>query len=170
MFVKNKKQYKAFSLVELFVVISIIAIMTSATFVSLQSSRGDSRIKAAQNEVTAVIRLAQSYALQGKTQIVGGANIAPCSYGFEFVSSTEYRIFYKPPHSSTVCSPAADKVLAETFSLKEGVTIFDFASAPVVNFAVPFGNVTGAGIFTLQYPDTTGRQVIMSSNGNVIEN
>jgi len=88
---KIKKNLKGFTLLELIVVIAIIGIMTSVGLVSLVPAKKQIALKTAQNEVTSAIKLAQSYALQGKS-IQGVSDI--CGYGFEFTDRSNYRIFY----------------------------------------------------------------------------
>jgi len=80
---------------ELLLVIAIIGIMTVAGFVSLSSSRTNTKLQTAQREVASVIKLAQSYALQGKVTPNG---TTPCGFGFRFdptdTTHTKYEIFY----------------------------------------------------------------------------
>lgn len=95
-----KKKHKAFTLIELMAVIAIIGIMSAVAFVSLNSTKSASRLKTAQREVTSIIKLAQTYALQGKNQeypVGSGTFITPCGYGFRFKDTsdiTNYEIFY----------------------------------------------------------------------------
>jgi Tfp pilus assembly protein FimT len=87
----KEKKLNGFSLIELMVILAIIVIMTGVSIVSLSPSRRYQALKAAQDEVTASIKLAQSYALQGRT--VSGISRV-CGYGFKFTNETDYQIFY----------------------------------------------------------------------------
>ncbi|MDZ4385463.1 MAG: prepilin-type N-terminal cleavage/methylation domain-containing protein [Candidatus Moranbacteria bacterium] len=167
MFFNNKQFYKGVTFMELLVVIAIIGIMGSVGLVSLQSSKLDARLKAAQGELVASIRLAQSYALQGKTQ--DGA--APCGYGFRFASQTDYSIFYRTPDAGG-CNPASPRHNAESFVLKDGVQIDPADVNQEIYFTVPFGNISGPGIgdFVLTHPNADNKTVTVNNVGNVVEN
>lgn len=89
------KKHPAFTLIELLIVIGIIGIMSVVGIVSLGSGKSKLKLQSAQREVAATIKLAQSYALQGKTQ--NGAT--PCGYGFRLdpndsTDKKKYEIFY----------------------------------------------------------------------------
>ncbi|MFA7209733.1 MAG: type II secretion system protein [Parcubacteria group bacterium] len=167
MFPKNQQNYKGVTLIELLVVIAIIGIMSGVGLLSLQPSKLDARLKAAQGEVAAAIRLAQSYALQGKTQ--DGA--APCGYGFQFTSQTDYRIFYRIPNAGD-CNPTSSRYNAESFVLKDGVEIDPVDVNQEIYFTVPFGNISGPGIgdFVLTHPNADNKTVTVNVAGNVVEN
>jgi prepilin-type N-terminal cleavage/methylation domain-containing protein len=89
------QHYKAVSLMEVLVVIAIIGIMTTVGFVSLDSGKSQAKLQAAQREIASVIKLTQSYALQGKVAPDGAT---PCGYGIRFdpadSSKMSYEIFY----------------------------------------------------------------------------
>lgn len=168
MFSKNNRYYNGMTLMELLVVIAIVGIMGSVGFASLRSSSDDARLKAAQGEVAAAIRLAQSYALQGKTQ--NGA--APCGYGFRFSSRTAYGIFYRIPGAGG-CDPTSARNNAEAFVLNNGVQVDPDSVGKEIYFTVPFGNASGAGIrdFILTYPNASvDKTVTVNSVGSVVEN
>ena len=175
-------------------VITIMGIMSSVGFVSLQSSKVDSRLKAAQGEVSTTIKLAQSYALQGKTQNIGGENKTPCGYGFRFTDASHYVIFYNTPLGGRTCAALQINANGRHFyndvtvvstdmglgSLNNNVTLSlsPFVSADTeVYFKIPFGNIyDGAGAiigtnktFTFDYTGIT-KSITMQSNGSLIEN
>jgi prepilin-type N-terminal cleavage/methylation domain-containing protein len=133
----NKKHRNGFSLVELLVAVFIIAAISAISFFALRGTRGATQLRASQREVAAVIRLAQSYAIQGKTQLIGGEQKVPCGYGFRFISNNEYQIFYNEPPTgagescqimNNPCAPddckynSSSKSL-EGFSLKGNVVL-----------------------------------------------
>jgi len=151
---------------ELIIVMAIMGIMAGAGFVSLQSSKSDSRLKSAQREVSAAIKLAQSYALQGKTHSLGGVDTTPCGYGFRFDSTDAqkqtYEIFYnlldKTQYASCDIQNGNAANLhfiswgnppsghAGTFTLNNNVDLQSPAISPAPNqteiyFTIPFRNM-----------------------------
>ena len=179
-------------------VVAIIAIMSAVGFASLQSAKSASRLKTAKREVAATIKLAQSYALQGKMQ--NGAT--PCGYGFRFPDNdnVNYEIFYNPGPDCDKKNSGTDltylkKYLhytdvgilpasqtAESFSLKNGVTLVINASAPgnanrEIYFTVPRANIfNGVGA---PYPEIQSfwfeysgdfKMIIFNPGGYVTEN
>jgi type II secretion system protein H len=180
MFAKNKiKKYKGVTFLELMVVIAIIGIMTAVALVSLQPAKDDARLKAAQGEVAASIRLAQSYALQGKAQ----AGAKPCGYGFRFdptdSNKQKYEIFYKVANTGKDCSDPnyTSFNTVEGYSLKNGV----FLNAPVfanteIYYAIPFGTMYGSNgspflntTLKVKYL-TVEKNISITTGGQVIEN
>lgn len=81
---------KGFSLMELMMVIVIISIMTAVIIANLNSTKSNAAFQTSTREIASAIKLAQSYALQGKTE--GGTT--PCGFGFVFIDSTHYQIYY----------------------------------------------------------------------------
>jgi len=181
---------------ELLIVIAIIGIMTTVGLVSLSSSRTNTKLQAAQREVASVIKLTQSYALQGKVADDGtgsGNMITPCGYGFRFKDSGSYEIFYNnwttggwgktdctsmngdfndrywkngPPHSKTLAS----------FQLNNGVTLSSSVAATEIYFTVPDGGIydntgnayAGSQIFTFSLSSAT-KNITFDSGGSVAE-
>lgn len=153
---KNKKilstDRQGFTFLELMIIISIIGIMTSAGLVSLNSSKKHFALKTAQNEVAAAIKLAQSYALQGRSF----QDKKVCGYGFRFAeTTTKYRIFvYYPRLSDGDCSNTTGSPVEDQY-LKNGVLLSsptNFENDTRIYFSVPSAEVSGAGVgstFTL---------------------
>ena len=183
------KKYSAFTFVELMIVIAIIGIMTAVGFASLQSARSMSRLRTAQREVAATIKLAQSYALQGKMQ----SGITPCGYGFRFENNAvDYKIFYNLPgpgngndckarnNNATFREFGGFSNSAEAYSLKSGVTL-NMDVTPIADteiyFTVPHGNMFkdgGAGYdqlkrFRFDFSGTW-KEITISPGGFVTEN
>lgn len=170
---------------ELLIVIAIIGIMTVAGFVSMSSSRTNTKLQAAQREVASVIKLTQSYALQGKVAPDGAV---PCGYGFWFTGSSSYEIFYNTNTNANITCDEYNKAVAnrqrngddshifQSLSLNNGVTL----SSPVlvdteIYFTVPGGNIynkNGAAyegqIFIF---DLSGNQktITINSGGGITE-
>lgn len=148
------QKYRAFTLVEMLLVMAIIGIMSAVLFASLTSNRSASRLKAAQREVASTIKLAQTYALQGKTQDNSGVQTTPCGYGIFFTNITSYKLFYNDLNGAFPdCEAQNESVLfrtylggsqvAESYSLKNNVELsvgFFGTLFSGVYFAVPHAN------------------------------
>lgn len=180
---KILKKYKAFTLIELLIVIAIIGIMSSVIFVSINSNKSAARLQTAQREVSSAIKLAQAYALQGKNQeypVGSGTFITPCGYGFRFTDTTNYEIFYNMPGSGIQdCAwkngrwqdrqwqNVGQTPRAETFTLKNGVTLSSPAIGNLNNndteiyFTVPHAEMFGKD--GNQYPLT--REFVFNYGG-----
>lgn len=87
---KLKTKLSGFTFLELVIIISIIGIGASVAIVSLNSSKSYAKLKAAQADTATAIKMAQSFALQGKTQ----SGEKACGYGFRFTDNQNYEIFY----------------------------------------------------------------------------
>lgn len=157
---------QGFTLLELIVVVAIIGIMTSVGLASLSSSRRQIALKTAQDEVTSAIKLAQSYALQGK--IPSSGDIA-CAYGFEFLDNdinSEYQIFYYRKVGG-ICD-TSDKREIERNNLKNGVSLTSPFSSSSVYFNMPSADmIPNSGIvLTLD----SSKTITISSSGLVTKN
>jgi len=158
---KLKRNKAGFSLVELMVIVGIIALISTSVMISFRAPKAGTRLKATQSEVASAIKLAQSYALQGKIPAVG---VRASQYGFEFTDNQHYRIFYTD--SSGIQSleeySLADKNISLT-SPALGETRF--------TFSVPDGTFGGSpAIFTFTHGDGSTRQIQILSGGAVVEN
>lgn len=191
-------KHKAFTLIELITVISIIGIMSAVTIVSLSSSRANARLVSAQREVASAIKLAQSYALQGKT--VNGST--PCGFGAYFDFTGNRNIYKIYPIIATNCGNIDCSNLrqcsgstagfsdpgVEASVLKDGVKFNDTVHSggyAFVYFNVPHGmaiiggRANGAADPTrsdsleikFNYPGTTAeKSITVNSAGLVTEN
>jgi len=170
---KIQKRYRAFTLNEIIMVMAIISILSLVGFLALRGARSVSQFKAAQREVASTIKLAQSYALQGKLQAdpAGSGLISPCGYGFHFKNETEYEIFYNLPDEADPALKCAGKnvlaeyrrwrdeasgksVSAESFSLKNGVELISAPDSVEIYFTLPHANIfdTDGAPFINTYP------------------
>ncbi len=173
---------QGFTLLELMVIISIIGIMTSAGLVSLSSSKKHFALKTAQNEVAAAIKLAQSYALQGKFK-ESVTNV--CGIGFRFMNDSTYRIFYYrtgdgyPSCASTDSSTITGLGMIEDQVLGNGVKLTSPTSPDTstrILFSIPDAKVSGAGISNSPFKLSIGtgsseksKTITISSTGLVEE-
>jgi prepilin-type N-terminal cleavage/methylation domain-containing protein len=189
----KSKNKRGFSLVELMIVISIIGIMSVLGMASFRSSRAYLNLDLSQRELAAAIKLAQSYAIQGKTQIVAGEEMLPCGYGLRFTEEKKFEIFFNKNPETETCqkinqtASAEDmhfgnqSVSAETFEFKEGVTlegVSDFATTEIY-FTIPHANVYNyAGNllllekeYVLAYPDLEETKTVkVNARGAINEN
>lgn len=166
---------RGFTLLELMVVIGIIGIMTGIGLVSLVPAKKNIALKTAQDEVTSAIKLAQSYALQGKS-ISGVSDI--CGYGFRFIDPpiagdpiVDYEIFYYKAGAD--CTGGKTESTVESQDLKNGVSL----TSPVVAntkiyFGIPSADISGTGVpQTFTFSSGSDSKIItISSSGLVTEN
>lgn len=159
-FKMKTKTKKGTSLLELSIVIAVTVIASSAVLVSLTSSRNKNNLRASQRELTATLRLAQSYALQGKLN-----NGTPSfGYGVEFLSPIEYRIV---SCSDVSCSTI---VGVESRKISGGVSL---TSPPPgssrIIFFTPHGRVSAPVAYTLSVGGEA-RTTSVGTTGAITEN
>jgi len=180
-----------FTLIELSLIIAIIGIISAIAFASLTQSRYTSRLRAAQREVASTVKLAQTYALQGKSQ----SGVTVCGYVFRFIDATNYEIFYNVVGGYLNCEDRNGVVdgsgrhwigvgpnaslPAESQSLKNGVTldtIFSPLNKTEFYFTIPHADIydqqgqsfSGSQIFRFIISGNT-KDVTISSGGYVTE-
>jgi prepilin-type N-terminal cleavage/methylation domain-containing protein len=157
---------KGMSFVELIAVIAIIGIGSSIAIVSLTPARTQAKLKAAQTELAANIKLVQSYALQGKME----SGVTPKAFGLGMSINNAYQLYYCP---NTVACPDTEKMQIESISL-DGSGV-NFINGQFVTFSVPHGNPTLSSgssnlVIELNYPGETPKTVTVTSGGSIIEN
>ncbi len=151
------RRKKAFTLLELILVIAVISIMTAVGLSLSTKLRTAKKVETAKREVVSVIKLSQNNALQGKT--VSGST--PCGFGFRFTSQTQYEIYYVPLISGSFSSCDEQNTdldyrhcgsgcqTAETFSLENGVIMSSDTNDAEAYFSIPHGNVYSSSGTTL---------------------
>jgi len=161
---------------ELMASIAIIGIMTGVGLASLSSAKRHYALKTAQEEVTSAIKLAQSYALQGRG-VAGVEKV--CGYKFVFTNSSTYAIYYYTM-SGQNCTGSINinnsTQVVETQTLKNGVTLSSPAvSNTIIFFTIPNAKISGVGVSkTFTFTVGTGssaesKKIIVSSTGLVSE-
>lgn len=174
---KTSPLYPGFSMLELIIVIAIIIIALLAGIASMSGVRSNAALKSSQRELTAAIKQAQSYALQGKTQ----NGKTPCGYGLIFTDNKTYVVYYnaldgsggftngcQDQNTSTnylhyrSSSPASGVV--STSALPNGTITTESSLANTdIYFTVPNSQAfNGAGV---SYP---GRSITLDYNGKQV--
>lgn len=177
---KNNSYRRGVTLLELMVVIGIVGIMMAVSLVSLKSTRTGTRLNEARSDVAATIKLAQSYALQGKMQ--KGQPV--CGYGFRFKNKTDYEVYYYPVPGGGCGDPpafsAAAVKIAESRSLGSGIEVYNQndqnnPNATIVYFKLPNGDPydqfgTAYAGSTLEFKiDSSKKSITVNSRGYVEE-
>ncbi|MFZ3031732.1 MAG: prepilin-type N-terminal cleavage/methylation domain-containing protein [Candidatus Moraniibacteriota bacterium] len=158
---QNRQRQRAFTLIEILIVIAIITIF--ATVILIDSSQGRVRRETenAGREMESAMRVAQNYALTGR-KVVDDAiptTALPCYFMVRWdggLSSYAITYIYKNT-SSDACSPSGPSFVLATYALKSGVT---FNTTGSFYFSLPHANIfDGSGAIT------TSKGVIMEKVG-----
>ena len=187
---KNKRKKQAgFSLIEILIVLLIVSLLGIIGFTAFRSSKNTAQLEMSQRKVAAVIKLAQSYAIQGKTQLIDGQQEVPCGYGFRFTNENEFQIFYNEPTDEKDCQTlnaetnmdnfkfGSLSVEADGFSLENGVALSGDINSSSLYFSTPNANAYGSDgasfssskTITLQYRDAQ-KSITINSTGAIKEN
>jgi prepilin-type N-terminal cleavage/methylation domain-containing protein len=155
---------KGFTLIELMIIIAIIGTMTTVGFVSLKSGQNQAKLKATQAEIATMIKLAQSYALQGKKQ---GA-VVPEYYGLKFsVDGTGYIFCSSSDATDLNCSNSIET------HLFGGEIVLSAGQGSLLWFDIPNGNCqlssAGSLLLTLKL-DSNEKSITVSPGGSITEN
>ena len=120
---------RGFTLLELLIVIAIIVITSTIALVSLSNARVNQDLNRASQTMAANIRLANNYALTGKS---GDINQKVCEYRIEFTSTTTYRLVTLTRDALGACG--SPQTLAD-YTVEGGVSAK--AAPPFVTFIPP---------------------------------
>jgi len=166
------KNFCGFTFIEIIIAIAVMSIMFLVGYPLLNSSKNENKLKAAQREVTATIKSAHSYALQGKT--TGGENPSlPAYWGFRFVDERTFQIF-------SAATKSGQGVEREEYSLNNGVKLTTCSGSACkddtkILFKVPHGEVTlpeDARNFTLTlggFSDGSTKEISINNRGAIEE-
>ncbi len=161
------KMGAGFTLLELMVVIALIAFVGLASIIFMSPAKKNVALRASQREVASTIRLAQSYALQGKMP-TGLDSI--CGWGFRFSDSENYQIFY---YTNDCDSPgnSTGTTSFENYPLSRGVAVSGGNNIKIF-FRIPHGNaaIINQNDITLSFGSDESKTISISSSGAVTEN
>lgn len=145
---KTSKTLKAFTLIEILIVIAIIMIMSAVILTNYSSSRSAEQLESAAREVEAAVREAQSYALTGYQGVVG---TDPCRFQVTW-SGSSYSVTYWYKNSVT---DACDRSLVlGSYAVRNGVT---FNSGSNFYYTPPYATA----VFSPPPPPPTGLPIVL---------
>lgn len=158
---KIRKNLIGFSLIELLVSISIIALISVVFMVNYHSTNKRSELNVAKQKLASDIRLAQNYSLGSKTY--DGVNTPSGGWGVHFVTdASDYIIFadggvvIADPNGNHVYDVGED---IETKTLPAGVTISSLSPADTFDIVFfppnPDIYIYGRDVFDLQAAEAT---------------
>lgn len=127
----NKHLFKAYTLIEVSVVIAIIGIVSAILLVNPGSSRSVRDLANTGQEIVSVLREAQNDALAG---FQGSSSYKPCGFKFWW-NSTTYKVIYQYKQGDA-CTGESD---LRVYQLSNGVS---FSSAGSFVFGLPHANIT----------------------------
>ena len=155
------KYHSGFSLIELLIVIAIVGVMTSVFLVSFISSRDARAVRSIAREVSAAVRMAQSYALAGRYT---DEQKIPCRFIFTPRGNRyDVRYVYHRPRQS--CSLANMEVIL-TKSIRNGVRV----TGGEVAFTVPHAALSGGGSATITISRGDAQQrICINAVGRITE-
>lgn len=150
-----EKNLRAFTFVEVVVVMAIISIVFGMVIVSLTNSRVKRELETNAREFAGVVRQAQNYALTGK-QILEGTN--PCQFQVDW-NGSGYTLIYHYKDSNGNCNQTSTMAV---YPLKNGVT---FTGSGSLSFTLPHAV---SGSTSLQFiKNGINHTVCISSDGRV---
>ena len=161
---KKRQKQNGFTFIELMTVVAIIGIMTTVGFASLKTGQNQTKLKTAQAEIVALIKLAQSDALQGKEQ----GTVTPKYYGVKFSADGKSYIFCS---NSNDADPNCSNFL-QTYPLAGRVAISSGQNS-LVRFDVPHGNCylsSGSTLVVSLGIDSNTKTITISAGGAIAEN
>ncbi|MFZ2300030.1 MAG: prepilin-type N-terminal cleavage/methylation domain-containing protein [Candidatus Moraniibacteriota bacterium] len=153
----TKNNPRAFTLIEVMVVIAIISILTGVVIASLGKGRVQRELETNAREFASVVREAQNYALTGK-QIAGNT---ACAFYVRW-SASAYALEYTYKNGSENCTATPTPIATRTHTLKYGVT---FANQGIVAFALPWANTSAQQV---NFQKLTSRHSVCVSDAGKI--
>jgi prepilin-type N-terminal cleavage/methylation domain-containing protein len=131
---QTNNQYRAFTMIELLVVVAIFGITASVLLVDASGSRNRQYLDAAGREVEAVIRGAQNAALAG-VQVASADR--PCGFRVDWGGS-DYTVTYRYKDGSGSCTQSS---LFSSHALSNGVV---FNNAGTFVYTLPYAAIAAA--------------------------
>lgn len=109
---------RAFSVIEMLVVVFVILLLTSLILVNYRSGQKKYNLTQSIQRLSADLRQAQNLSLAIKNEAGG----TPAGYGIHTLSATQYALFYNINQGLRAYSAGASQIL-RTITLSSGVTI-----------------------------------------------
>jgi prepilin-type N-terminal cleavage/methylation domain-containing protein len=122
---------RAFTLIEVMVVVAIIGIMAGIVIIPLGNGRIERELEANAREFVGVVREAQNYALTGR-QAVAGTD--PCRFHMSW-SGSNYTLTYWYKDAGGTCNQTSPMA---AYTLKNGVV---FGNSDTLYFTLPHANL-----------------------------
>src|SRR5438105_3633871 len=144
---ETKKNKFGFTLIELIVVISIMAILTLITVANFRQGEKQKRVGLASDTVISSLRDAQTYALAGKnTNNSNPACTIPQYYRVDFYYSIDSTIYVYARNACSSTDSIEVNQLPQSTRIKAGglsVNGTPIASTTLfLSFSIPYGNLT----------------------------
>lgn len=151
-----RSHLRAYSLIELLVVVAIIGIATTIMMVDWSGSRTTRSLENAGKEVEAVVRGAQNFALTGVQSL---PNTRPCGFRVEWGAST-YDVLYRYRNGDdcTESSPVG------SYTLSGGVV---FSGSGSFDFGLPHATL-GADQHMILVKNGQSQSVCVYTNGRIL--
>jgi prepilin-type N-terminal cleavage/methylation domain-containing protein len=138
--IHTKKNLRAFTLIEVLVVVAIMGIMTGVAVMSFGNGRTDKELETSAREFVAVAREVQNYALTGRQ--FSTTDTDACADGFRFrlrwndntTAHNDYHLRYR----HNVSGSCTGDIVA-SYTLKNGVVFSGSASS--IFFTMPWANI-----------------------------
>jgi len=90
-FIRQEKNYKGVTLIEVFGVIAIISIFAVISWKQLADNRKHAEVEAVAQEIASLINQTRSYALTGRKVNTGSLEEVPNCFGIAFMQNGSYR-------------------------------------------------------------------------------
>lgn len=155
----RKNNFRAFTLIEMLVVMAIVGIMTAVVVVSFGSGRTEKELETNAREFASAVREAQNYALTGKQAVEGGS---ACAFSVTWTDSSTYKLGSTPSGS---CEATPTSLV--NYSLKNGVTMNNFGT---ISFKLPWAAVVSGGGSQVIFSKSSGTySVCINTEGKITD-
>ena len=138
------KKIRAFTLIELLIVMVLLAILASVSYTGIINARNHARLKSATDTVIGMIQTTRSYALSNMELDVGGVDCEAISYYVKFVGSTGVVNVY-----AVLDSDCGGEELLDTETIPEDIEM-TLHGATTIYYYPPLAEVEFTGTITIE--------------------